>query len=602
MPSPFLFFNRIIRALNVVALRRRSLVTSIGGLLLLIVVTGTGCHEESGTNIDDSEAADPSPFQFSSPKVARDKPEASRATLSPSIRFTEVAPKVGLSHTYRNGEQGRSIMVETTGGGCGWLDYDRDGRWDLFANQGGDPTRAADASQPTDALFRQLGEQEYQQVAASAFLVESGYSQGVAIGDYDNDGFDDVYVTNAGANTLWRNLGDGTFEELGESAGVNDNRWSTSSAWADLDADGDLDLYVCNYLQYDPMNPKECRSKKGSLRICHPRDLDAWPDECFMNQGDGTFLAEARQRGLFGDGNKGLGVAIADFNNDGLPDIYVANDTTANFLFLNQGEAHFKEDAYLLGCAVDRNGSFQASMGLGIADVDNNGFLDIYSSHFYQESNTLYENLGVQGFQDVTGLVGLHELTMPYLAFGVVVADFDQDSSQDIFVTNGHVENYPGNPLRKMHPQILASDGRDWHDYSSSAGAFFSGKYAGRGAAWCDMDSDGDADLTVVHQNEPIAILRNDSTRGHWLKFQFNGRHSNRRGIGCRVTVRADGTEFMQELCGGTSYACTNQPALIFGLGDHEGPCDVEILWPSGVRQHLDRVPVDREIFLDEPA
>ena len=571
------------------------------GLLLCLLACGTGCPDTPSTNVDGAAPAEPSPFEFSSRKVVQPDDSVTEQAREPSIRFADIAQDSGLSHTYANGELGQSVMVETLGGGCGWLDFDRDGSWDLFLNQGGDPTHAADASQPVDALFRQLGGGAYQEIAAKAFIVEPGYGQGVAIGDYDNDGFDDIYVTNVGANTLWKNLGDGTFEEIGKSAGVTDSRWSTSAAWADLDLDGDLDLYVCNYLQYDPTDPLECRTKKGELRICHPQDLTAWPDECFMNQGDGRFSPEARQRGLFGDGNKALGVAIADFNNDQLPDIYVANDTTANFLFVNQGEARFREDGYLAGCAVDRNGSFQASMGLGVGDLDNNGFLDIYSTHFYEESNTLYENLGVQGFQDVTGLAGLHELTMPYLGFGVVIADFDQDRSQDIFITNGHVENYPGNPLRKMSPQMLASDGRNWRDESASAGAFFAGKYVGRGTAWCDVDADGDPDLAVVHQNDPVALLRNDSTRGHWLKFQFNGRASNRRGIGCRVTVHSRGQKLTQELCAGTSYASSHQPALIFGLGGEDASCTVDVLWPGGRTQRLDNVPVDREFFLDEP-
>ena len=577
-------------------------VAVVAGLVLLLLVSTTACRDTPLPKMEMTEATEPSPFQFSRRKPPPAEAGVSRTSRTPSIRFADVAQELGLSHTYENGEQGQSIMVETLGGGCGWLDYDRDGHWDLYVNQGGDPTRPAELSQPTDALFQNLGNLSYREVTANAFVAEFGYGQGVAIGDFDNDGFDDIYVTNVGANSFWKNLGDGTFEEIGELAAVNDNRWSTSAAWADLDRDGELDLYVCNYLQYDPHNPLDCRTKRGDLRICHPQDIDAWPDECFMNQGDGTFIAEARQRGLFGEGNKALGVAIADFNKDQWPDIYVANDTTANFCFINQGAGYFKEDAYLLGCAVDRNGSFQASMGLGIADLDNNGFLDIYSTHFYEESNTLYENLGVHGFQDITGTAGLHQLTMPYLGFGVVIADFDQNGSHDIFVTNGHVENYPGNPLRKMRPQLIVSDGPTWRDDSASAGSFFAGKYVGRGAAWCDFDADGDADIAVVHQNDPVAILRNDSARGHWLKFQFNGHASNRRGIGCRVTVRSGQTALVQELTGGTSYASTNQPALIFGLGDQDVPCDVDVLWPSGRRQHLEGIAVDRELMLKEPG
>ncbi len=569
-------------------------------LMLVLLTTSVACSDRSTSKPPQPDET--SPFVFPRRKTANSQQRIpSTLARGSAIDFVEVAQQLGLSHLYRNGEQGQSIMVETLGGGCGWLDYDRDGLWDLYLNQGGDPTQIASSSQPTDALFRNQDRDGFVDTTTRAFLAEFGYGMGVAIGDYDNDGFDDIYVTNVGGNTLWKNQGDGTFEEVSESAGVVDERWSTSAAWADLDLDGDLDLYVCNYLIYDPLDPLECRTKDGALRICHPGDLDPWPDECFMNGGDGTFTREARQRGLVGDGSKALGVAIADFNNDGLPDIYVANDTTANFFFLNQGEAQFTEKAYFMGCAVDRNGTYQASMGIGVGDLDNNGFLDIYATHFVDESNTLYENLGTNGFQDITGTSGLHGLTRPFLGFGVVISDFNLDGWCDIFVTNGHVENYPDNPLHEMHPQLLVFNGHSWQDGSASAGSFFAKKYVGRGAAWCDFDRDGDADLAVVHQNQPTAILRNDSQRGHWLKFQFRGRQSNRRGIGCRVIVRSEGTEFLQELCGGTSYASSNQPALIFGLGDRSQPCEVEVVWPSGRKQHLSGVAVDREIVLDEP-
>lgn len=517
-----------------------------------------------------------------------------------TLRFTDVAAQLGLVHTYQNGEQGKSVMVETTGGGAGWLDFDGDGLWDLFLNQAGDPTQPANASQPRDVLFRNLGADGFQQITPYTYIQEFGYSQGVAIGDYNEDGFDDIYVTNVGHNSLWLNLGDGTFQEVGDLAGVDDQRWSSSAAWADLDHDGDLDLYVCNYLQYDPFNPADCRSKNGERRICHPKDFDAWPDECYFNQGDGTFLAEASQRGLFGKGNKGLGVAIADFNNDGLTDIYIANDTTANFLFINQGNGEFLERAVLLGCSVDRYGRFQASMGLAVSDYDHNGFLDLYSTHFYEESNTLYRNLGPSGFEDATAKVALHQLTLPYLGFGVVMTDFDQNGFDDLFVTNGHIENFPNNPQHRMKNQLLSYDGHQWQETSRIAGKFFELKMVGRGVASADYDNDGDWDLAVVPQNDPIPLLKNESQRGHWLKFQFRGRESNRRGIGCRITIRQGDQVLVQQLCGGTSYASSHQPVLIFGLGESSNACDVDVRWPDGQLQTLEGLTVDTAHTLDQ--
>jgi hypothetical protein len=396
-----------------------------------------------------------------------------------------------LEHVYRNGEAGGSLMVEAIGGGVGWLDYDRDGLWDLYFNQGGDPAAADRTHQPFDRIFRRLPPSaggRFVDVTAACRIYETGYGQGVAVGDFDDDGFDDVYVTNVGANTLYRNLGDGTFVDSTAAAGVGDERWSSSAAWADLDGDGDLDLYVCNYVRYDPFHPMDCRNVKGEPRICHPRDVEHWPDECYENLGDGSFRPVAEAWGLFGPGNKALGVAVADFTNDGLPDIYVANDTTPNFLFVNEGkgadgEMQFRESATLLGCAVDRNGMAQASMGLAVGDYDDNGWLDVYSTHFYDESNTLYRNLGASGFEDVTGLVGLHEPTLPRLGFGTAMADFNADGRQELLIANGHVENYPGSPLLKMKAQLFSFNGQRFKDCSTVAGPYFEEKLVGRGVA-----------------------------------------------------------------------------------------------------------------------
>ena len=499
------------------------------------------------------------------------------------------------------GESGRCLMVETVGAGAGWLDYDADGHWDLYLNQGGDATLEPDDRQPNDALFRNLGDGTFQNVTDWAGIVERGYSQAVAVGDYDNDGFDDVYVTNLRRNTLFHNLGDGTFLEVTERAGVGDERWSVSAAWGDIDLDGDLDLYVANYCIYDSKNPPVCQNDKGEDGVCHPRNVPAWPDECFINQGDGTFSPEARQRGLVGENDRSLGVAIADFNNDGWPDIFVTNDTTANYLFINQGDGRFQEQATVLGCAADRDGAFQANMGVTVGDFDGNGFLDVYITHFYLESNTLYRNYGEVGFQDETGMLGLHAPTLDQLGFGVLMADYNQDGYQELFITNGHIDNHQSNPVYRMKPQLFAYNGRRWQECSQEAGEFFQHKYVGRAVAGCDYDEDGDLDLVVGHENTPAALLRNDSQRGHWLKFLFRGRRSNRRGINVRVTVQAGPARYLQELCGGTSFAATHQPVLIFGLGQWQQPCTVDVRWPSGAVQTLHEVGVDQTLVLDEP-
>ncbi|WP_345327715.1 CRTAC1 family protein [Novipirellula rosea] len=532
--------------------------------------------------------------------------ESTTASLSNRIHFTDVAKPLGLNFIYQNGEVGESLMVEAVGGGVGALDFDRDGHPDLIFSQGGDPTAATSPRQPAVSLFRNTfhsggSNDSFRDVAQAARLGRYGYGQGVSIGDFNADGFEDVYLTCVGKNTLLANQGDGTFRDITPMSETDDgNRWSTSAAFADLDRDGLLDLYVCNYVTYDPKHPLNCRNSKGENRICHPREIPPWSNACYINQGDGSFAEQTDVRGLAAAGGKSLGVAVADFNVDGDPDIYVANDTTANFLFDNRGDGHFDERGLLLGCASNYEGLLQASMGLAVADFDRNGFLDIYSTHYYEESNTLYRNLGGAGFQDITGRVGLHTPTLQSLAFGTVMQDFDSDGWQDLFVTNGHVENYVDNPILKMRPQFFQYNGSRWIETSENAGEFFAGKYVGRGVATLDYDSDGDLDIAAVHQNASAALLRNDSQRGHWLKLDFVGHTSPRQGIGCRVTVTAGDVRYVQELVGGGSYLSTHQPTLVFGFGEFDTPCQIEVRWPSGHVQQLDNIPLDQVITIEE--
>ncbi|RPH77035.1 MAG: CRTAC1 family protein, partial [Planctomycetaceae bacterium] len=514
----------------------------------------------------------------------------------------DVREALGIDHVYQNGDTGRLLMVESIGGGGGWLDYDGDQRWDIYLGQGGDPVRSGMPDQPSDRLVRQLPDGRFEDVTAAAGIVETRYGQGVAVGDFDDDGFDDVYVTNVGRNTLWRNQGDGTFLDVTMAAGVGDERWSSSAAWGDLDGDGDLDLYVANYCDFDVHNPRDC-SKDGKPHICHPLDVPPVPDECYMNQGDGTFTAEATTRGLRGEGGRALGVVIADLDNDGDSDVYVANDMTANFLFVNDGKGQFRESGILLGCAVDRNGAPQASMGVACGDYDGNGFLDLYCTHFQFDYNTLYQNLGPSGMRDITGLVGLVAPTMPLLAFGTVMHDFDRNGRQELFVVNGHVERTQvrGTTVFEMEPQLFAYDGKRFHDCSKMAGDYFREKRLGRAVASCDFDDDGDLDLLVVNQNAQVALLRNDSAGQHGIAFRFRGRTSNRRGVGTRVTSGVDGRRRMQEWCGGTSYAAPHQPDLIFGLGEITSNVRAMVRWPSGREQTLEGLAVDRRHVLEEP-
>jgi hypothetical protein len=523
---------------------------------------------------------------------------AASIRLATFPHFEDVAEVSNLSFTYDNGSSPRVLMIEASGGGAGWLDYDSDGLLDLYLCQGGNPTGQPSDLQPLDQLFRQVQLGRFEPVTVLANVIEPHYSQGVSIADFNDDGFDDIYVTNVGPNTLFRNQGDGTFEDVSIEAGVANPLWSTSSAWGDLDGDGDLDLYLCNYVAYDVFNPTFCVRINGTPGTCHPKDMTAVPDECYINQGDGHFTAEANIRGLVGLDNKGLGVVIADLTNDGLPDVYVTNDTSPNFLFVNHGEGRFQESGKLLGCAVSREGHPQASMGVASGDYDQNGWLDLYCTHFTKESNTLYKNLGPSGFQDVTGLVGLHVPTLPFLGFGTIMADFNQDGHEDLFVANGHVDDWSSQgDLYRMPAQLFSFEGSRFVECTSKAGEYFQRDVLGRGVARGDFDNDGDWDLVAVNQNSPTALLRNDSARGNWVKVRCIA-IANRRGVGTRVLLFQGTRKLTQELIGGNSYCAAHEQSLIFGLGPDSQPCNLEIRWPNGVRQTVSDVRVNQSLVI----
>ncbi|MCA9059829.1 MAG: VCBS repeat-containing protein, partial [Planctomycetaceae bacterium] len=489
---------------------------------------GTSPSESTTSPTGSADAIDPT----SSEQRHEQRAVAAVETSEGKLHFASVAADAGVEFVYQNGASGKLLMVESLGGGAGWLDFDRDGLLDVWFCQGGDPATMQPATRPLDQLFRQRSTGSFVSATEFAGISETGYSQGVAVGDFDNDGFPDVYVTNCGPNTFFRNLGDGTFEEVAAQISIDDSRWSSSAAWADLDLDGDLDLYVCNYVQYDPLNPMKCE-KDGRPALCHPRQIPHWPDECYENQGDGTFVPRARDWGLFGDGNKGLGVVVADLTNDGFPDIYVANDTTPNFLFVSARGKGFTESALRLGTALSGDGAMQASMGVAIGDYDRSGTLDLCLTHFTGESNTLYQNLGAFGFNDVSGLTGIHQATLNRLGFGTVMHDFDANGTMEMMVTNGHIDDLhaDGDGYEQL-PMLLTWNGSRWKDVSAAACPEFTQKRVGRGIALGDYDADGDDDMLIVHQNSPSMLLRNDSDGGHWLRLQFIGRRSSRSGQG----------------------------------------------------------------------
>lgn len=515
--------------------------------------------------------------------------------------FTEVTSDYGINFTYDNGASPEILMVESTGAGCGWIDFDLDGFSDLYFVQGGNPTVASTEDQPDNCLYRNLGGRNFAGVTLQSGTGDKSYGQGVAIGDFDNDGFDDIYLTNVGPDYLFQNQGDGTFLRLETRMTQDSPEWSTSAAWGDLDRDGDLDLYVAYYADYDPLHPKLCHLASGEPSTCHPKDVDPSPDRCYRNNGDGTFDAVEKEWGLYGEGNRALGVAIVDLDRDGWPDIYVANDTTENFLFINQKGNGFKNQARYLGCAVNSNGIPQASMGIAVGDFDANGFMDLYLSHFHDEWNTLYQNLGDRGFRDVTTATHLAFPTMKKLGFGTIMEDFDHNGKQELIVVNGHIDDvHDSNIDHQMTTQYFSYNGHIWEECSTLAGDFFQRKILGRGLAQSDFDNDGDFDLSAVSQNSPAALLRNDSDLKSWLKIRLVGITSNRRGIGSYVQVKSSGQTWTKTLAGGTSFCSSNEPVMIFGLGEITERVEIEIEWPDGQLQHIENVQPNQTLTLLE--
>lgn len=590
----------------------------------LLLLT-TACEHRPVRSDSDSNATDSGiPLQKSAPaskakdphvaagapsvfaEFARNVPKKSTTDRAradrPAIRFADKAQDLGLDFIYQNGARGEQLMVEATGGGAGWLDYDNDGWLDIYLCQGGKPYAPVGPDQPRDEIFRSRFGQKFESVTSQAGIDERGYGQGVCTGDYDNDGFVDILVTNVGPSRLYRNCGDGTFQEEAIPAGLRENGWATSAAWGDIDRDGDLDLYMCRYCLYDPRHPQVCLNAEGLHSICHPSQVKSEPDEFYLNQGDGTFVAASRGLGLYGEQNRALGVVIADFNNDHFPDVFVANDTTPNYLYISEDGKHFAEQAKILGCAVSAEGSPQANMGVACGDFDRNGYLDLYVTHFSNEWNALYVNDGPVGFSDRSAIMQLVTPTLPMLAFGTTMHDFNGDGWMELMIANGHInERRPEGSTYAQIPQLFSYNGDTWDEIGSNAGPEFHVPVVGRGVAVADYDRDGRIDLILVTQNTPTKLLHNESEGARLLQIDCIGRRSNRQAVGTRAKVIAGGMELTAEIYGGGSYCSSQELTLTFGLGAEQILAEVELIWPSGIVQKLHDVQVPQRITVLEP-
>lgn len=529
-----------------------------------------------------------------------------------SLRFEDVAETSGMRFTHHSPLTAERHLHLTMGSGVGWLDYDRDGFPDLYLGQGRawkSRRRRPDAPPHIDRLYRNVAGR-FEDVTRQVGVSNPDYAMGIAAGDVDNDGFPDLYVSNFGRDRLFLNNGDGTFQDASSASGTDNAGYAASCTWTDIDGDGNLDLYVTNYLQVDPARYTLCsevyRGRKVKL-ACPPRRYP-WPsDVLFRNSGNGRFADVTKRSEVAAlKPAAGLGVVTGDFNGDGRLDLYVANDTTANFLLINKGHGKFRDDGLVSGTALNRVGDGEAGMGVAAGDVDGDGRIDLFVTNYYGETNTLYRNEGKGLFLDVTDEWGLAAPSRTRLGFGTLLADFNHDGRLDLFVANGHLNDRLPQIGRdvpfEQQAQIFINDrGRRFIDVSAKSGAYFQRKLLGRGCAAADFDRDGRIDVAVQHLNGKAALLRNRSrVQGPPLILELVGTHSNRDGIGARVEVDLGSTMLVRQRDGSSSYLSCSEGRLIVGIETHPSAKQVRVRWPGGRTEAWNNVKAGGPVWLIE--
>ena len=531
------------------------------------------------------------------------------SAAAPQIRFSDQAEAAGVTALNVFGGMEKRYILEAHGSGAGFFDSDNDGDLDLYLVNGATFETWEERSGPGNSLYRNNGDGTFSDVAAAAGVDDAGWGAGCAVGDIDNDGDRDLYVTNYRANLLYGNRGDGTFADLTADAGVAGDDYSAGAAFFDYDNDGDLDLYVANYLRFDLRdNPRvDCDYVGGIKTYCGPLGMEGAADVLYRNDGGGRFADVTASSGVGASAVYfGLGVLPGDFDGDGLVDLYVANDQTPNLLFRNRGDGTFGESGLVSGVAYSGDGDEEAGMGVDSGDFDGDGDPDLYVTNFFRESNTLYRNEGGGRFSDYTVQADLEAVTLTMLGWGTAFSDLDNDGDLDLFVANGHVfpevDDAPTGTSYRQKNQVFRNDGSGFADVSAAAGPGLKVDKVSRGASFGDYDEDGDVDVLVVNLNDTPTLLRNDRQEGNCLVVEVEGTKSNRDGAGAEIRVRAGDRTRVRVVDSSGSYLSASDIRAHFGLGALEAVESVAVRWPDGSEQTVGAVPANRLLFVRQGA
>jgi enediyne biosynthesis protein E4 len=523
--------------------------------------------------------------------------------------FEEIPPaKSGIHWRHFNGRSSEMYLPETVGAGCAFLDYDNDGWMDIYLVNSG-PCDFYTPDRPMrNALYRNNRDGTFSDVTDQAGVPGNAYGMGVAVGDYDGDGFPDLYVTQYARSILYHNNGDGTFTDVTAKGGVEAPGWGTSAVWFDYDNDGKLDLFVCRFVDFNKSKNKFCGNLQTRERwYCIPSVYDPEPCWLFHNNGDGTFTDVSKESGIAGSLAKAWGVVAADVNNDGRMDLFVGNDTVPNFLFINRGNGHFEENGLLAGVGYSAYGRSRSGMGVDAADYDQDGWMDLFVANVDHEMYSLYHNNKDGSFTDMAQATGIASTTRMMSGWGLKFFDYDNDGELDLFLCDGHPDDRIEGRVfgvKYLEPMLLfRNTGKGFENVSTQSGPIFSRPIAGRGLALGDFDNDGAVDVLVAVNNDAPILLRNNAGReNHWLGLKLVGKKANRDSVGAKIVYRAGDLQRTREKVGGGSYLSSHDPRVVLGIGSRTAMDWIEVRWPppSTRVDRLENPPVDRYITIVE--